>query len=69
MCWQAIEKMHGRVESDGVEALIRDNYAIAWILKAENARLPRSVRGTTLQDALEAYARCEVKLVPFGEDR
>jgi hypothetical protein len=62
MCWTAVEQLRGRVDVATVEALLRDNYAVAWILKEEDSRLPRSIRGTTLQDALTVYERCEVKL-------
>lgn len=67
MCWRAIEKMHGFIEGGSLEALLRDNYAIAWILKAEDGRLPRSIRGATLPDAFATYAQCEVRLLPYDE--
>jgi hypothetical protein len=67
MCWRAIEKMHGRIDSGSLEALLRENYAVAWILKEEDGRLPRSTRGTTLHDALAMYAERGVKLVRDGQ--
>lgn len=35
--------------------LIQNNYRIAWILKTEEKKIPKSKRGKTLKDAIKVY--------------
>jgi len=46
-----------------VAELIRANYCQAWIMKSENAKLSRSDRGDTLEDALGVYSGSGIQLV------
>ena len=46
-----------------ITRLIQDNYCVAWILKKENALLPRSNRGKTLEDAINIYSRHGIRLL------
>ena len=62
MCWTAVTELSGSFSSKDLSDLLRVNYATAWILKDEDGRLPRSVRGKTLQDALQIYTDKGVSL-------
>lgn len=48
-----------------VENIIQKNYRMAWILKTEEKRLPRSKRKDTLEDALEIYLQNDIQLLPL----
>ena len=67
MCWNAIEQLGGRIGADAVESVIRENYAVAWILKDEDGRLPRSIRGASLSDARAVYLKYKVNLVAHDD--
>ena len=43
--------------------LVQTEYCVAWILRQENGRLPRSRRGKTLQDALDVYRKVGIELL------
>ena len=52
-----------------IEALIQNNYRMAWILKEEEKRLPRFNRNKTLNDALQIYESNGIHLIKYGESQ
>lgn len=61
---------HKDLDAQEVAQLLADNFQTAWITRQENARLPKSDRGTTLADALQTYRECGIEIVdrPSGLD-
>lgn len=60
----AIESLSAELLTvDRLVDIVRDHYSVAWILKTENKRLPRSDRGKSLQEALKIYEQKGIKLL------
>lgn len=54
---------HYEVTRDCVEKILKENYAVAWILREENQRLPKRWRGKSLESAIESYKNNGINLV------
>lgn len=65
MCWRSMLVLHesGRLDVAEVDALLAHNYCTAWILKSEVPLVPRSLRGSSLVDALGFFDSAGIPLV------
>lgn len=50
---------------ENLVSLVKENYRIAWILKSEEKRIPKSKRGKILKDAIEIYKTQNISLLNF----
>ena len=48
---------------ESISELVQENYRMAWILKEEERRLPRSERGDNLQSALNIYHTNDIAIL------
>ena len=59
-----------QLTATNIDKIVKENYAVAWILKSENTLLDknkhRSIRGITLADALKIYENDEIKIILGG---
>lgn len=58
-----VEELDSNLNADLMARIVSDNFAIAWILRDENGRLPKQDRGLTLEDALRVYEEKGIELV------
>lgn len=47
--------INNNLNSNTLIKLVKENYRIAWILKSEERRIPKSKRGKNIKDAIEIY--------------
>jgi 3-deoxy-D-manno-octulosonic acid (KDO) 8-phosphate synthase len=62
----AVESAAPTFDAASFAELVTNNFAVAWILKSENANenLRKSYRGLFLADALKEYSKAGIQLLP-----
>lgn len=62
----AVESAAPTIDAASFAELVTNNFAVAWILKSENAseNLRKSYRGVFLIDALQEYRKAGIQLLP-----